>query len=51
MRYALLLVMLIVVTGCTSSLGLGGQKGVGLRSSLGMDGKIVEITPTDGNGD
>jgi hypothetical protein len=51
MRYALLMLMLMVVAGCTSSFGLGGEKGVGVKTAVGMDGKIVEIVPTDGNGE
>lgn len=48
-RYALLLIAFILA-GCTGSLGVGGEDGVGVRSSIGVDGKILEIAPTDGDG-
>jgi hypothetical protein len=48
--YALLLTALLLA-GCTGSLGVGGEDGVGVRSSVGIDGKILEIAPTDGDGD
>ncbi|MFI5379442.1 MAG: hypothetical protein ACHRHE_09105 [Tepidisphaerales bacterium] len=51
MRYLLLLVAGVCLSGCTGAFGVGGEDGVGLKSSVGMDGKIVEIAPADGNGD
>ncbi|MGA2500466.1 MAG: hypothetical protein ABSH20_22205 [Tepidisphaeraceae bacterium] len=51
MRYLLLLVVAAALTGCTGAFGVGGEDGVGLKSSVGIDGKIVEIAPADGNGD
>jgi hypothetical protein len=51
MRYLLVLALLTGIAGCTTSFGVGGEGGVGLRTSVGMDGKIVEIAPADGNGE
>ena len=51
MRYLLLLVAIVSLTGCTGAFGVGGEDGLGVKSSVGMDGKIVEIAPADGNGD
>ena len=51
MRCLLVLVVAACLTGCTGAFGFGGEDGVGLKSSVGIDGKIVEIAPTDGNGD
>jgi hypothetical protein len=49
-RYALLLIAFILA-GCSGSLGIGGEDGVGVRSSVGIDGKILEIAPTNGDGE
>jgi hypothetical protein len=51
MRYLLLLIVAVYLSGCTGAFGVGGGEGFGLKSSVGMDGKIVEISPADGNGD
>ncbi len=51
MRYLLVLLAAAFLSGCTGAFGVGGENGIGLKSSIGMDGKIVEISPADGNGD
>jgi hypothetical protein len=45
-----LVLALLAAGGCTSAFGVGGEDGFGLRTSVGMDGKIVDISPADGNG-
>jgi hypothetical protein len=50
MKFSILLLNLLFAAGCTSSLGFGGDEGVGIKSSLAKDGKIVSIEPTDGDG-
>jgi predicted small secreted protein len=50
MRQALVLLVLFVLAGCTSSIGFGDDDGVGIKGSLGKDGRIVCLEPTDGEG-
>lgn len=50
--WAVLLVGLLLLgfSGCSSSLGFGDEDGVGLRGTIGKDGKILAVEPTDGEG-
>jgi hypothetical protein len=48
MKYALL-TLILALTGCTTSPGVGGENGV--RSSVGIDHKTLEIAPTADHGD
>ena len=50
MKYALLLIGLLFVAGCSSSLGFGGDEGLGVKGSIAKDGRIVALEPTDGDG-
>ena len=51
MKAALLFALLIGLCGCTSAVGFGDDdNGLGVRSSVAKDGKILMLEPTDGNG-
>jgi hypothetical protein len=46
----LLCLSLLALAGCSSTIGFGDDDGVGLRSSIGKEGKIFVVEGTDGNG-
>jgi predicted small secreted protein len=40
-----------MLAGCSTSLGFGDEEdGVGVKSSVAKDGKILVVEPTDGEG-
>jgi predicted small secreted protein len=46
----LLCLCLLPLTGCTSAIGFGDDNGVGLKSSVGKEGKVFVVEATDGDG-
>ena len=45
-----LLLGLVFLAGCSSTLGFGDDGGVGVKGTIAKDGKIVSIESTDGEG-
>jgi hypothetical protein len=50
MKCAMLAMLIIGLSGCTSSIGFGGDDGAGIKSSVAKDGKILMVEATDGDG-
>jgi hypothetical protein len=51
MRLIPALICLAMLAGCSTSLGFGDEEdGVGVKSSVAKDGKILVVEPTDGEG-
>lgn len=53
MRYARILLalsLLMIVGGCTTSVGFGDDPGFGVKTVVAKDGKIVSLETTDGDG-